>query len=141
MLSSPSGFTEVTQHIEDLAKQSQDVDYAELTSKITVLDLAIDAGFSTRNWAEEPGAEKQFNDAVTRLAHSVRELDSGLIGGGLSDLHKPTAKAALNRLWWRLQYSVRTTPPPQKDYLGGFEGEQERKVQFMSKWTRKGTDG
>lgn len=106
-----------------------------------MLDIAIDAGFSSRKFTRGSDAEQAFNDAVSRLAAAVRELESSLIGGGMSNLHKTTAKAALDQLWCRLQYAVRTVPPPQKDFFAGFDEEQEKKVRFMSEWVKGGSGG
>lgn len=123
----------------DMADGAHRINYDELAAKATMLDVAIDAGFSDRNFASKSAEEKSFNQDVDTLAKTLRDVESRLTRGGYTDVSKHTAKEALDRPWFRLLFAVRTRSPPQGDRLGlvGNRGEQERSSKVMSGWVQR----
>ncbi|KAF2097843.1 hypothetical protein NA57DRAFT_76650 [Rhizodiscina lignyota] len=134
-------FDQVIQHLQHLSTTTHKVDYTSLGASIAMLDIAIDSGFSNRNFEHDKDAERSFNNSISAVAKAVRELESRLIGGGMNNLSKTAAKAALDRLWYRLQYAVRTKPPVQSGWLDSGVEEQERRVQLMNNWVKKAKEG
>jgi hypothetical protein len=116
-------------------------DHAALGATVAMLDVAIDSGFSDRHFEQDKDAENAFNEQVSELAKAVRRLESSLVGGGLHNLNKTAAKASLDRLWFRLQYTVRTKPPVQSNWLGAAAEEQERGSKWMNSWVKQSKDG
>lgn len=140
-LEDPFLFDRVSRHLSHLTRTAHSADHAALGATIELLDIGVDAGFSNRNFTIDQHAEKSFNKRVSELAKAVKELDSRLIGSGLSSLSKHTTKATLDRLGGRLQYAVRTKPPAKSGFLGPTAEEEERTVKWMSKWVNKEKDG
>nr|OQO25574.1 hypothetical protein B0A51_07538 [Rachicladosporium sp. CCFEE 5018] len=116
---------------------SERTDYALLLSLTSLLDIAIDAGFSdfaflspaqvqtpiasassnslfsTTSKPSSP-AEQAFNAKVDAFAAQVTQMKSRIRDAGTSHLKRTEAKSALERLVVRLEYAVRTRPKPRK---------------------------
>ncbi|KAM0712407.1 hypothetical protein Q7P37_011503 [Cladosporium fusiforme] len=115
---------------------SESTDYVALHSLIDLLDIAIDAGFSTFTFllaqnqpteikpqpknlfttAQAPQAKEvaSFNAQTDALTTQLRLMGSKIRDAGTSHLKRTEAKSALERLVVRLECAVRTRPRPRK---------------------------
>ena len=121
---------------------SEATNYAELNALISVLDIAIDAGFSDHVFptvsnpppkptgplatkpSPHPTAEATFNAQIDTLTYHLRQMSSRIRDAGTSHLRRTETKSAIERLVVRLEHSVRTRPKPRKGIFGGVTGEQ-----------------
>ncbi len=120
---------------------SESSDYLILTSLISVLDIAIDSGFSdslSRGHAAEPSkpsngfanpnpalrAETDFNAQIDAFTTQLRQMSSRIRDAGTAHLRRTEAKSAIDRLVLRLEHCVRTKPKPKKNVFGGGTGQQ-----------------
>lgn len=95
------------------AKNRPDYDYNELGSIINLLNIAIDAGWTTTGF-ETPDAERAFNADIDVLAERTKRIFSSIEDSGVSHLKRTLAKENLEALHYRILYSVRSKPPPKK---------------------------
>ncbi|KAK6421263.1 hypothetical protein LTR95_016840 [Oleoguttula sp. CCFEE 5521] len=116
---------------------SERTDYALLLSLTSLLDIAIDAGFSdfaflgpaqpqllpvsaSSNSLFSAAAktisptEQAFNAQVDAFAAQLTQMKSRIRDAGTSHLKRTEAKSALERLVVRLEYAARTRPKPRK---------------------------
>ncbi|KAK5129016.1 hypothetical protein LTR85_000349 [Meristemomyces frigidus] len=116
---------------------SGESDYLLLLHLTTVLDIAIDAGFSDFAFLSlpppkpvgpfgklpgPPPEERKFNTQIDALTRQLRTTASRIRDAGATHLRRTEAKSALERLAVRLEHSVRTRPKPKKDVFGGGGG-------------------
>ncbi|OQO02140.1 hypothetical protein B0A48_11692 [Cryoendolithus antarcticus] len=120
---------------------SERTDYTLLLSLTSLLDIALDAGFSDfaflRTAQLEPltasassnalfsstakptsPAEQAFNAQVDAFAAQLTQMKSRIRDAGTSHLKRTEAKSALERLVVRLEYAVRTRPKSRKGVFG-----------------------
>jgi hypothetical protein len=109
-------------------------DYQDLRARLSLLDIALDIGFSDFDFLEtrDKAAEKQFNESIDRLAATVRETAARIIDAGAAHMARTEAKVVAERLVQRLEFAVRTREKPVKDWFG--EVEREGKKEFMKGW-------
>ncbi|KAF2770333.1 hypothetical protein EJ03DRAFT_66024 [Teratosphaeria nubilosa] len=118
-------------------------DYDLILNLVTVLDIAIDAGFSDFSLHDKPSAEsvntgpfgktqplmsaeeKAFNRNVDLLSEQIEEMASRITGAGATHVKRVEAKSALERLCLRLEYGVRTKPKPRKGVFGELGNDTE----------------
>ncbi|KAK6413817.1 hypothetical protein LTR95_017815, partial [Oleoguttula sp. CCFEE 5521] len=116
---------------------SERTDYTLLLYLTSLLDIAIDAGFSDFAFLEtnpsrpptasipstslflataKPSfpAEQAFNAQVDAFAAQLTQMKSRIRDAGTSHLKRTEAKSALERLVVRLEYAVRTRPKSRK---------------------------
>lgn len=129
---------------------SEATDYIHLNSLVSVLDIAIDAGFNedalpshglaqepprrkecipsdrTKSVNSEENAENAFNKQIDLFVHQLTLMSSRIKDAGTAHLHRTEAKHAIERLAKRLEYGVRTKPRPRKKTFGGVTGEIQR---------------
>jgi hypothetical protein len=137
-----------------LFRISSSTNYRVLSARFTMLDVAIDAGFSDFSWLqgstqpsrEEREMEKQFNVGVDMLAREIREIMARIVDAGMTSLRRTEAKAAAQRLEQRLTCAVRTREEAARDWFS--EGKEDvLRKEFMEKWFKRedkervGTDG
>lgn len=127
-----------------LFRISPSTDYRILSARFTMLDVAIDAGFSDFAWCrsstqpsrEEREMEKQFNVGVDMLAQEIRETMARIVDAGMTSLRRTEAKAAAQRLEQRLTCAVRTREKAARDWFS--EGKEDVvKREFMEKWFKQ----
>ncbi|KAK5175102.1 uncharacterized protein LTR77_000239 [Saxophila tyrrhenica] len=134
---------------------SESSDYALLSALISVLDIAIDAGFSdfsfrqhrtrtskpintfakTSPWAK---AEAEFNAQVDALVAKLRSISSRIRDAGTTHLRRTEAKGAIDWLVLRLEFCVRTKPKPKGGVFGGGMGGQR---EFLSRFLKHAGGG
>ena len=112
----------------------KDTDYVELRARLSMLDTALDVGFSDFAFLEssDKKAEKQFNDSIDQLADSVRQLSARIMDAGAAHMTRTEAKVVAERVVQRLEFAVRTKEKPPKDWFG--EQEKQEEKEFMSGW-------
>ena len=132
-------------------KITESTNYALLNSLISILDIAIDAGFSDlafRSYNPLPArpaapfgkgstmslAESAFNSQIDAITSQLRLMSSRIRDAGTSHLRRTEAKSAIERLVVRLENSVRTRPRPRKGIFGGNTGEQRT---FLSSFLKQ----
>ena len=111
---------------------TESTDYSLLGSLISVLDIAIDAGFSNHDFMHSPTvrtptgaviksseAEKIFHAQIDSLVSPLKRISSRIRDAGTSHLKRTEAKGAIERLVLRLEHTVRTKP---KTKIGVFDG-------------------
>ena len=121
--------------------RSEMMDYRTLTAAINVLDVAIGAGFGTpplRPTDSSPEEEttyketvKYFDKQVDKLSSAINQLYTRIQDTGASHMLRTTAKSTIQNLALRLDFGVRTRPPPRKDVLGK-AGKSSRRLDFAS---------
>jgi hypothetical protein len=114
-----------------------ETDYVELKARLSMLDIALDAGFSDFGFLENTNrhAEKQFNDSIDHLTNAVRDLTARIVDAGAAHMSRTEAKVMAERLAQRLEFAVRTKEKPPKDWFG--EQERREKEEFMRGWIGK----
>jgi len=143
----PMANSKLTDHIllnltkSPLFRISPSTNYRVLSARFTMLDVAIDAGFSDFAWyrgstqpsREEREMEKQFNVGVDMLAQEIRETMARIVDAGMTSLRRTEAKAAAQRLEQRLTCAVRTREKAARDWFS--EGKEDVvRREFMEKW-------
>lgn len=134
-------------------------DYAEVTAAFTLLDVAVDSGFSDRAFAStlrnidrrtrDPAArqlrdaaraaEDEFNWEVDALASAVRRVMGQIRGSGTESVRMSEAKGAMERLVCRLESSVRTREKSSADIFAA--GDVGRSAGFMQSWVGASSGG
>ncbi|KAI9716804.1 MAG: hypothetical protein M1812_005144 [Candelaria pacifica] len=94
-----------------------DTDYPELATMAAVLDIAIDDGLST-NMVTDKEAIETFNTDIDALTARIKVLFTSILDSGASHMTRTEAKEALERLHYRLVYTVRTKPVAKKRIFG-----------------------
>ncbi|KAK4947894.1 hypothetical protein LTR10_013402 [Elasticomyces elasticus] len=97
------------------------VDYTALRAQAYILDTAIADGGRPAEF-DSRAEEVAFNKSVDKLAETVRLTFTSIIDTGASHLSRTEAKAALQTLYWRLLYSVRTEVRPKKNIFDARTG-------------------
>ncbi|KAJ5734926.1 uncharacterized protein N7483_000051 [Penicillium malachiteum] len=104
-------------------------DYGQLIAVSTLLDIVInstiyDLNFHTKkdsekdhNAKKDHSAEKDYNAAIDKIAAQIKGVFSAIEDAGASHLKRMLAKEALERVHYRMLYSVRSKPPPSKRML------------------------
>ena len=126
-----------------LFRISPSTNYRVLCARFTMLDIAIDAGFSDFSWlrgsaqtSEEREVEKRFNASVDMLAQEIREIMVRIVDAGITSLRRTEAKAAAQRLEQRLDCAVRTREKATRDWFSEGRDDVVRR-EFMEKWFRR----
>ncbi|KIW09241.1 uncharacterized protein PV09_00167 [Verruconis gallopava] len=119
-------------------------DYSELRARLSMLDVAIDVGFSDFAFLDqETGGdssdrrqvEKKFNQGIDRLANAVRDLTARIVDAGAAHMSRTEAKILAERVAQRLEFGVRTRERPPKDWF--CEIDRMNKMAFMKGWMGK----
>ncbi|KAK7894138.1 hypothetical protein LTR67_006841 [Exophiala xenobiotica] len=134
-----TGYLEIlTQHVSKSLffspkrhRDPKNIDYTALRALTHVLDAAIayagrPADFESRT------EEVAFNKSVDRMAEAVRSTLVSIIDTGASHLSRTEAKAALQSLYWRLLFSVRTEPRPKKNIFDPKTGQLRDTMEVRS---------
>ncbi|KAH9837487.1 hypothetical protein Tdes44962_MAKER01843 [Teratosphaeria destructans] len=118
-------------------------DYDLILNLITVLDVAIDAGFSDFSFHNKASTqsvntgpfgttqpvmsveEKAYNRNVDLLSGQIKEMAGRITGAGATHVKRVEAKSALERVCLRLEYGVRTKPKPRKGVFGELGNDME----------------
>jgi hypothetical protein len=134
----------------------ESTNYALLEALVSVLDIAIDAGFSDFSFRSRvtgklkpmgslgktsPAAlaEASFNAQIDALVAQLRLMSSRIRDAGTTHLRRTEAKSAIDRLVLRLEYCVRTKPKQKTGVFGNVTGQQR---EFLSGFLKKnGVDG
>ncbi|KAL9078966.1 MAG: hypothetical protein Q9157_002109 [Trypethelium eluteriae] len=96
-------------------------DYANLGALISILDISIGSGFGSLPFPSKD-AEADFNRSIDALSQQITALHNSIIDTGASHMKRTEAKNALERLKYRLEFSVRTKPKPKKNVFGDVVG-------------------
>ncbi|KIW20369.1 hypothetical protein PV08_00944 [Exophiala spinifera] len=118
-------------------RDPKNVDYTALRALTHVLDAAIADGGRPAN-VDSPADKVTFNRSVDTIADAVRSTLVSIIDTGASHLSRTEAKAALQALYWRLLFSVRTEPRPKKNIFDLRTGRIRDSQDFRSE--QKGRD-
>lgn len=106
---------------------SESTDYGLLMSLTTVLDIAIDAGWtdyalliprqSTGPWGEgspPTEAENRHNSQIDAITNALKAMASRIRDAGTSHLRRTETKSLIEQVIARLQYGVRSRVKPTK---------------------------
>ncbi|KAB8223529.1 hypothetical protein BDV33DRAFT_188887 [Aspergillus novoparasiticus] len=116
-------------------KGQPEYDYGELMAITTVLNIAIDSGWSGVDFSSKD-EEREFNSEVDVLADRIKRIFTSIEDSGASHLKRTLAKEALEALHYRIIYSVRTKPRPKRSIFGENGADsQNRKV--FDRWKIK----
>ncbi len=134
-----TGYLEIlTQHVSKSLffspkrhRDPKNMDYTALRALTHVLDVAVAYAGRPANF-ESRTDEVAFNKSVDRMAEAVRTTLVSIIDTGASHLSRTEAKAALQSLYWRLLYSVRTEPRPKKNIFDPRTGQLRDTMDFRS---------
>ena len=122
-------------------------DYAHLTSLISILNICLDTGNPppppmTSDFRKED--EKKFNKEVDDLSAKLKELSAKIVDTGSLNMGRTEAKEAIDSFLRRLNYTVRTRPPPRKTIAGSsevFDSERTGMAAWMETTTTKDLEG
>lgn len=108
-----------------LYRLTNTTDYQHLFLSVTMLDVAVDNAlvpdFQSQplNTPEEIWAAKvTFDGHIDTITKQIRRLFTHIVDGGAGNMARTEAKAAVERLLYRLDYAVRTRPPQKTSALG-----------------------
>ncbi|KAI9697395.1 MAG: hypothetical protein M1836_004673 [Candelina mexicana] len=105
---------EVTHHLHSSAFNiDNDTNYIELATTASILDIAIDDGLSL-NTITDRHAIETFNQDIDTLTARIKFLFTSILDSGASHMTRTEAKEALERVHYRLVYTVRTKPVTKK---------------------------
>ncbi|BAE62719.1 unnamed protein product [Aspergillus oryzae RIB40] len=110
-------------------KGQPEYDYGELMAITTVLNIAIDSGWSGVDFSSKD-AEREFNSEVDVLADRIKRIFTSIEDSGASHLKRTLAKEALEALHYRIIYSVRTKPRPKRSIFGENGADSQNKKVF-----------
>lgn len=83
-----------------------------------------------------PKEETVFNDALDELAEALKAKHTQIIDFGASHISRTEAKQAIQMVYSKLVYAIRTRPRAKKNI---FETGHEREVSIMKDFLSKGT--
>lgn len=109
-------------------------DYSELGSITTLLNIAIDAGWTGTGFSTKE-AEKVFNDEIDALTDRIKKIFTSIEDSGVSHLKRTLAKEGLEALHYRILYSIRSKPPPKKTLFRAHVEEASNKT--IDAWVQK----
>ncbi len=100
-----------------------DTDYVELSSTVSILDMALDLCLpptpsppsAPETKAKASDEDSIFNQRVDELAQEVKAVFSRIPDAGAGHISRTEAKEVLNRVHYRIAYGVRTKPRPKKN--------------------------
>ncbi|KAL1624849.1 hypothetical protein SLS54_003572 [Diplodia seriata] len=144
--------------LNPLYRFGQSTDYADVTAAFTLLDTAIDNGFSNRAFAQTlcsidrrardvasrqlrdaaRAAEDKFNMGIDNLTATIRHIMGQIRGSGTGSVRMTEAKGAMERLVYRLESSVRTREKSSKDIFAHGVG---RSAGLLETWVEAGGGG
>jgi hypothetical protein len=136
---------------------SPSTDYLALKATLSLLDIALDVGFSNFTFLQKAPAvastdvkpnarpvkrqvnekEKEFNAGVDMIAKRVREIMAKVVDTGASHMRRTEAKSAADRMVQRLEGSVRTQTKATRDWFGNGKEDEVSKA-FMESFIGKG---
>lgn len=99
-----------------LYQPRSDTDYKRLAMQISMLDIGIDDAFAAECCAT-PASTIAFDSDVDAMAGPIRALFTQIVDGGAGNMIRTEAKSVVERLLYRLDYGVRSRPPPRKSAL------------------------
>ncbi|KZF20826.1 hypothetical protein L228DRAFT_262713 [Xylona heveae TC161] len=109
---------EVIKHLDTAAFTiNRGTDYVQLSALISILNIGIDRGVSAPALSSKE-QERTFNADVDALAAKIKFMFSSIVDAGATNMTRTIAKEILERLHYRLSYSVRTRPKPKKSIFG-----------------------
>ena len=122
-LQHPSLSSKIINHLRKspLYDPTPKTNYGDLGASISILDIAINSGFVCLPFSSKE-AEADFNQSIDALTQQISTLHNNIVDTGASHMKRTEAKNALERLRYRLEFSVRTKPKPKKNVFGDFVG-------------------
>jgi hypothetical protein len=136
---------------------SANTDYLKLNATLSMLDVALDIGFSDFTFLpkNETGTtadnqangrpaklqvneeENEFNAGIDMIAKRIREIMAKVVDTGASHMRRTEAKSTADRVVHRLEGSVRTKPKAARDWFGSGREDTVSKA-FMESFVGKG---
>ena len=104
-----------------LYELSPTTNYADLGAFVSILDIAINSGFMLLAFPSKE-REAEFNQGIDALSQQITTFHNSIFDTGASHMKRTEAKNALERLKYRLEFSVRTRPKPKKNVFGDSVG-------------------
>lgn len=86
------------------------------------MNIAIDAICIPTGCFETSAAETTYNESIDSLASRVKAIVASITDGGATHMKRNEAKEALEVLYYRLLYGVRSKPPQKKSVFGSTGG-------------------
>lgn len=105
-------------------------DYGELAAIASLLEVAVNSSLYDLT-SQQPDAADEFNSAVDRFAAQIKFIFSFIKDTGASHLKRMVAKEALEYLYYRTVYSVRSKPVPRKTYFEDLGKPRDRNIKDM----------
>ncbi|OJD35318.1 uncharacterized protein BKCO1_18000131 [Diplodia corticola] len=138
-----------------LYRFGRSTDYADVTAAFTLLDTAVDNGFSNRAFTQTlrsldrrardaasrqlrdaaRATEDEFNLGIDALTATIRRIMGQIRGSGTDSVRMSEAKGAMERLVYRLESSVRTREKSSKDIFADGVG---RSAGLLESWVEAG---
>lgn len=123
------------------SKAFGEYDYGELGAITVLLNIAIDSGRAQQGFANKD-AEQKFNTEVDLLAREIKAIYASIKDLGTSDLNRPLTKSAMDALWYRTIYSVRSKRRNlPHSYFGGVDNGQGKMNQYLSRTPKPSSTG
>ncbi|KAI9880758.1 MAG: hypothetical protein M1830_000647 [Pleopsidium flavum] len=132
----------VTTHLLNPAFEvKEDMDFAQLAARISILDIGIDHGKSSISACGDE-SEAVFNREVDSLAKRIKTMFISIVDSGASHMTRTEAKEVLEVVHYRLVYAVRTKQKPRLTLFGSAVADGQSEGQeigsFMTKFLSRG---
>ncbi|KAI5310173.1 hypothetical protein KEM55_000882 [Ascosphaera atra] len=93
---------------------SEPIDYYELASLTSIVDIAIDNARQTSEPFASQEEETKFNNEIDALADTIKGIFSNIRDSGATHMKRLEAKEKLQMLYYRVLYGVKTRPLKKK---------------------------
>ncbi|KAJ5670701.1 uncharacterized protein N7477_006064 [Penicillium maclennaniae] len=98
--------------------------YTELTAIAHLLDIVVNSAPYTLR-CDHADSAKELDAAIDKLAAQIKKIFSLIQDSGASHLKRMLAKEALEALYYRVLYAIRSKPPPKKTLFKHYGSEQQ----------------
>lgn len=122
-----------------LQKSKDDYDYSDLFAACVLLDIVLNTGLYDLGYMQADTA-KEFDAVIDQLAAQIKNIFSSIADTGASHLKRMLAKEALEALYYRVIYSVRSNPPPKKTLFQSYARENRNIMTFFQKTNKNPAD-
>lgn len=111
-------------------KGNPEYDYGDLVALTLQLEVCINSTLFDLDY-RQADTEVKFNEAIDQLAAQIKKMFTSIEDTGASHLQRMKAKQALETLYYRMLYSVRSKVPPKRTLFKTFHKETNHRIKDM----------
>lgn len=116
---------------------NKDTDYAEVAAVMSILNIAIDNGLSTKHDVTSIEGEVMFNRELDVLAARIKQIWGSINDAGAAFMSRSYAKEMMEGLRMRLELTIRTRPKPKLSIFETEEPDEDGVVLKQTTLSRK----